>query len=236
MKKASWLLLLTVSGSSNAMNATPVTDALHRCAAPEHVKTLRKVIRHESGDNPYNIGVNSDRLKLKRPPQTLEEAVGVAGWLERHGYSFDVGYGQINSANLKKFGYTGKRLEQAFEPCENISLASRIYQDCFDRGGSVGAALSCYNTGSFSDGFSNGYVSKVLTVKVDRAMPSNDEGRPDLLVPKDSKPKIEKKVPETKKGAKPQRKAGGEEDVFSTNGDEDVFACKTDDQSGECVE
>jgi type IV secretion system protein VirB1 len=56
-----------------------------------------------------------------------------------------------------------------FEPCANLRAASRVLEDCYERalqrwddaGRAVSAALSCYNTGDFTRGTRNGYVSAV---------------------------------------------------------------------------
>ncbi|MGT2433926.1 hypothetical protein ACU4HD_43715 [Cupriavidus basilensis] len=52
--------------------------------------------------------------RLVRQPATLEEAVATARSLERQGYNFSVGLGQVNRYNLARFGET---LETAFDAC-----------------------------------------------------------------------------------------------------------------------
>ena len=90
----------------------------------------------------------------------------MARWLERHGYNFDAGLAQVNSANLARLGLD---VVSVFDPCANLRGASRVLDECFERalprfgGGerALTAALSCYNTGHFTRGVTNGYVAAV---------------------------------------------------------------------------
>jgi hypothetical protein len=95
------------------------------------------------------------------------EAVVTAKWLIAHGYNIDMGLGQINSINLAKLTLS---VEDVFDPCKNLAAAAVLlrsnYQSASRKvpGGQAAlhAALSAYNTGSFSRGFTNGYVQKVI--------------------------------------------------------------------------
>ena len=136
------------------------------CAPWVAHSTMAAIVKTESAFRPLAIGVNG-RARLARQPETKEEAVVTAKWLISHGHNIDMGLGQVNSANLAKTGLT---VEDAFEPCKNVAAAATIlhwnYQAA--RGKVQGeqaalrAALSAYNTGSFTKGFSNGYVQKVV--------------------------------------------------------------------------
>ena len=61
----------------------------------------------------------------------------------------------------------GLSVEQAFDPCGNLKAMQTIYLGCYAKAGEAGygnrmqRALSCYNTGNITKGFSNGYVNKV---------------------------------------------------------------------------
>lgn len=138
-----------------------------QCAPQIHTTTMTTLIQHESVNNPYAIGVNGNYV-LRAQPRTLEEAVKKATWLQKNGYNFDAGLAQINIRNARKMGLSIKDL---FDPCKNISAAAVILSNCYTRAAkrypneqkALRAALSCYNTGNFKHGFSNGYVGKVVS-------------------------------------------------------------------------
>lgn len=136
------------------------------CAPQVAVSTLAAVVRTESGYRPWAIGVNG-KAKLTRQPVSREEAIATAKWLIARGYNIDMGLGQINSANLKRYNVS---VDEVFEPCRNLNVAGEIlkanYQAARQKGHAVEtslyAALSAYNTGSMTKGWSNGYVQKVV--------------------------------------------------------------------------
>jgi len=137
------------------------------CAPWVAPQTLEAIVRTESGFRPYAIGVNKG-FRLIRQPVSREEAIVTARWLIGNGYNIDLGLGQINSANLTRLGLS---VEDAFDPCRNLAASATILgenyrsarQQATDDQQALRAALSAYNTGSFSRGFSNGYVQKVLS-------------------------------------------------------------------------
>ncbi len=126
---------------------------------------MEAIVRVESGGNPYALSVNGD-VELVREPRNREEAVAMARWLEKHGYNFDAGLAQVNSANLARLGLD---VVSVFDSCANLRAASRVLHECYDRASerwgqgerAVTAALSCYNTGSFTHGVATGYVDTV---------------------------------------------------------------------------
>ena len=135
------------------------------CAPRVDRLTLEALVRTESAYNPYAIVVVGGRLV--RQPATLEEAVATARSLERQGYNFSVGLGQVNRYNLARFGET---LETAFDACRNLRAGGTILVECFarslprygDQQQALRAALSCYYSGNFETGFRHGYVQKVV--------------------------------------------------------------------------
>lgn len=135
------------------------------CAPNVHLTTLESIVTHESRANIYAIGVNGDYV-LPRQPKSLEEAVSTAEWLQENGYDFDSGLGQINARNLPRLGLS---ISEVFDPCTNLKAAAEILTECYTRAvprfgagqPALQAALSCYNTGNFERGFTNGYVYKV---------------------------------------------------------------------------
>lgn len=137
----------------------------HECAPSVARETIVAIVKHESGINPFAIGING-ATRISRKPTTHEEAVGIAEKLISLGVSIDMGLAQINSMNLKKLGLS---VAQVFDPCTNLRAAEKVLHWCYDPaakkhgGGQVAlqAALSCYNTGDFSRGLRNGYVSNI---------------------------------------------------------------------------
>lgn len=141
-----------------------IAAALLACAANVAPVTLEAMMRVESGGNPLAINVNHLAGPPPRPA-TLAEAVAIAQSYIAHGYSVDLGLMQVNSRNLAALGIS---IEQVLDPCANVKAGAAIltanYADAArargDGQGALQAALSAYNTGSFSRGFANGYVAR----------------------------------------------------------------------------
>ncbi len=141
------------------------------CAPAIHPATLKAVVSTESSWNPYAIGVVGGRLE--RQPRSLAEAVATARALERQGFNFSMGLGQVNRYNLPKYGET---YETVFEPCRNLKAGGAILNACFQRAkktmgdeqSALRAAFSCYYSGNFTRGFradkvgQPSYVQKVV--------------------------------------------------------------------------
>lgn len=134
------------------------------CAPNVDPGLMQQVIQVESSGNPWAINVNGDS-PLPWPPRDREEAVEAATYLLEQGYSFDSGLGQINSQN---FGWLGLDPDSVFDPCINLTAAEAVLVDCYQRAiahynagqPALYAALSCYNTGSFTRGWANGYLAR----------------------------------------------------------------------------
>src|SRR3990172_6552414 len=90
---------------------------------------LDAIVEVESKGSPYALAVNGD-MELLRQPRDRAEAVLMAKWLEAHGYNFDAGLVQVNSANL---AWLGLDVVSVFAPCVNLGAASRVLQGCYDR-------------------------------------------------------------------------------------------------------
>jgi type IV secretion system protein VirB1 len=134
---------------------------------------VEAIIQAESGGNPYAIGINvrdGQPYPVLLPAKTREEAAEQARDLSAQGYSIDVGLMQVNSRNLARFGVDWA---QAFDVCGNIEAGTRVFQafaaqvaqqpqvyQTADQ--QLQAVLSAYNTGSFTNGLTNGYVARVL--------------------------------------------------------------------------
>lgn len=158
---------LALAGSPASALPQETIDLMGHCAPGVHPITLGAVVRQESAGNPYAIGVNGG-ARLQRQPRSREEAIATARRLQQQGINFDSGLGQVNVRNV---GWLGVSVAELFDPCVNLRSAATVLSDCYSRAtkaGRVGqaavhAALSCYNTGSLTRGFANGYVAKVAS-------------------------------------------------------------------------
>lgn len=173
-----------------------------QCAPDVHISTLAAVVRHESAFDPLVIGVNAKPHRSIRP-SSKQEAVREVRELIAKGVDFDVGYGQINVRNWKWLGVTP---ETIFDPCTNLASAQRVLVDCYKRAAALHgpgqnalyAAFSCYNTGNFTRGFSNGYVGKVLAgaglpVPAIAQAPPQQKGLRAVRDPQNAQPAAKKK-------------------------------------------
>lgn len=136
------------------------------CAPWVAPQTMAAIVKTESQFKPLAINING-KAKLERQPANKEEAVLTAKWLIANNYNIDMGLGQVNSANLIK---TNLSVDDAFDPCKNLTAAATILQGNYQLASkrisgeqaALHAAISAYNTGSFTKGFNNGYVQKVV--------------------------------------------------------------------------
>ncbi len=145
--------------------AAVVMGLAAQCAPQVAPETIAAIVQTESHGFELAIGVNG----LKRQPspaRSLAQAVETARYYVGKGYSVDLGLGQINSRNMKTLGLTW---DNVFDPCTNIAAAGAVLSGNYHsvRAGlhpqrALRVALSMYNTGSQSRGFTNGYVEKVV--------------------------------------------------------------------------
>ncbi|WP_232539972.1 lytic transglycosylase domain-containing protein [Azohydromonas aeria] len=151
---------------------------LPACAPLVHPDTISRVVAVESAGNPWAINVNGARLE--RQPRSLAEAVVTARALRRQGFDFDAGLGQINVRNWQ---WLGLDEISVFDPCTNLKATQTVLLDAFKRApaanpqAALRQSLSAFNTGSFSAGFANGYVSKVVSAPAS-PQPSTKEQSP----------------------------------------------------------
>jgi len=151
------------------------------CAPAVGEITMASIIQVESGGNPLAIGINADHPPAFTPPATAADATALARQWITAGYSIDLGIAQINSANLS---WLGVSVDQMFDPCLNIQAGAVVLQSAYERAVAAGkreplhAALSAYNTGDFSRGIQNGYVTRVL-----RASARYRAGSGDIIEP-----------------------------------------------------
>jgi len=144
------------------------------CAPTVAPQTMAALVATESSFNPLAIGVVDGYLP--RQPESIAEAVATAKAMQANGWNFSIGLAQVNIHNLPTYRLT---IEQAFEPCANLSAGAAILAECYTRAlpihdneqSALRAALSCYYSGNFTRGFrleSSGtsYVDRVLSRSV----------------------------------------------------------------------
>jgi type IV secretion system protein VirB1 len=139
-----------------------ITVLAQRCASEVATEAVVPLVVTESGGDDLSININ--RGPRVRAGSVAEGAALVRRYMAR-GYTVDVGLAQINSANFARLGVT---VEQAFDPCTNLRLASSLLQEGYGLasrhyGGldAISATYSLYNTGTLTRGFRNGYVGRV---------------------------------------------------------------------------
>lgn len=195
------------------------------CAPDIHPVTLHALIRHESRVQQYAIGVNRKGRHLRQQPKTLAEATEAANRLIDQGIDFDAGLGQINVRNWAWLNLDSKTV---FDPCRNLAAAQTVLAECYARAlprqtdpqHALRAALSCYNTGNFKRGFTNGYVGKVLAqakLKVPALAPLDNETTKSA---KNATPAESAQKPDQEPPAQPE----GAPDGFSANPVTDGFS------------
>jgi type IV secretion system protein VirB1 len=134
-----------------------------QCAPGVAPQTVLAIIQTESSGEPFALNVNGARQPARQ--SNAADAAATARRFVAAGYSVDLGLGQINSRNMRWLGLTW---ETVFDPCTNVAALARVLTTNYNaaRAGrdpqtALRVALSMYNTGSQTRGFSNGYVAKV---------------------------------------------------------------------------
>lgn len=139
-----------------------ITVLAQRCAPEIATEAMVPIIVTESGGDALQINVN-------KGPRVRARSVGEGAAIVRRymaaGYTVDVGLAQINSGNFTRLGVT---VEQAFDPCTSLRLASSVLQQGYGLASryytgldAISATYSLYNTGTLTRGFRNGYVGRV---------------------------------------------------------------------------
>ena len=141
-----------------------LSAALLACAVGVAPSTMDAIVAVESGGHSLAMHVNG-WSGVQPHADTVQEAVATAQRFIATGYSVDLGLGQLNSRNLSRFGMS---VADAFDDCKNLAASGAVlsgfYGQAVQRFGegqdALKAALSGYNTGDLTRGFSNGYVGK----------------------------------------------------------------------------
>ncbi|CAB1215876.1 VirB1 [Klebsiella pneumoniae] len=139
------------------LSTTAFLAAAMQCAASIHPSTALDVARVESGFNPYAIaeiipkatGTLENNNVISHQPASRDKAELIIRRLVTQGRRYSVGLMQITSTNFHHYGVTASDL---LDPCTNLSVFERILSDCYQRGGSLERALSCYYSGNFRTG------------------------------------------------------------------------------------
>jgi hypothetical protein len=156
--------------------------ALSTMCAPYMAPTaIQQILKVESTANIYAIGING-KNKLPRQPADIDEAIATFQYLHEKNIAFGAGAMQIDSQHHKRLGWT-ENPAKAFDVCQNLAIGHNIFVECYNRAVKIGykesisnnqvipnsdlnsaypRALSCYNTGGFNNGITNGYVQKAL--------------------------------------------------------------------------
>lgn len=141
----------------------PAIVALAQQCAPEiATEAVVPLVMTESGGDALQINVNKGpRVRAG----TVAEGAAIVRRYMAAGYTVDVGLAQINSANFARLGAS---VEDVFEPCTNLRLASAVLQRGYGLAtryytglDAISATYSLYNTGTLTRGFRNGYVGRV---------------------------------------------------------------------------
>jgi type IV secretion system protein VirB1 len=141
--------------------------AMISACAPAHVapQTIAAIIEVESGGDPLIVHINwPDRSATVVRPRAAADGVKIVNAAIARGASADIGLMQVNSLNLPRLGYS---IARAFDACANIKAGAVILSEYYQGAArelapgqrALAAALSAYNTGNYTSGFSNGYVS-----------------------------------------------------------------------------
>lgn len=218
---------LVMAPSAQAELSASVLALAKSCAPDVAPETLGYLVSHESVNNPFNLNVNAKGHVIKKAPTSKAEAMQLIEEFEREGLNYDVGYGQVNSANFEWLGVTAESL---LDGCNNLRASSKVLAVCYRRAANqfgegqqaLRHALSCYNTGSLTKGFENGYVAKVVA-QANKKIPALlgdaelTAGSPDEVQQAEADPQIDKRPLGT-----PDAFAAAAGDAFS-HSDPDAF-------------
>nr|WP_241025673.1 lytic transglycosylase domain-containing protein [Burkholderia sp. Tr-20390] len=161
-------------------SAQSIESLLPVCAPLVHPLTMSKIVKVESkwrqfalaDAGPKGLPWKGVREKMVRSyfPTTADDAEQIATRLIASNHIVAIGLSQVSSENLKRFGLT---VRQVLDPCTNLRTGSTILTEFYlrarktiaDPNRAILAAISAYNTGNFTSGFSNGYVKSVVDAK-----------------------------------------------------------------------
>lgn len=155
--------------------AITISQLVHACVPSADSRSVAAIVQTESSYNPWALSINRPagsaamkglppgRLYLTRQPKSKAEALEWARRLMADHYTLSVGLMQVSTES----GYSVRVL---LDPCSNVKIGWSIflskYQQAAGKLGhgqrAVHSALSLYNSGTYTLGFQNGYVSKTV--------------------------------------------------------------------------
>ncbi|HYD60591.1 MAG TPA: lytic transglycosylase domain-containing protein [Noviherbaspirillum sp.] len=143
-----------------------VVALVQQCAPVIEPGLATRLLKRESGYNPFAIGLDG-KERLLPQPRTYEEAVRTAETLIKQGKTFSVGISQVHISNVRSYRLTWR---QAFDPCTNLAYGQKILQlfhakalkAGFTGDDAVFAALRGYNSGDIYASVSNDYAAAIL--------------------------------------------------------------------------
>lgn len=139
------------------LSPTAFLVAAMQCAATIPPSTTFDVAKVESSFNPYAIAeivpkkerTSGSTGVISHQPTSKQTAVNIIKRVAAKGRRYSVGLMQITSTNFRHYGVTAHDL---LDPCTNLSVFEQILTDCYQRGGTLKRALSCYYSGNFDTG------------------------------------------------------------------------------------
>ncbi|WP_350326852.1 lytic transglycosylase domain-containing protein [Pectobacterium aroidearum] len=139
------------------LSSTAFMAAVMQCAATIHPSTASDVAKVESSFNPYAVAEIVPKKErqpgsvgiISHQPTSKQVAVNIIKQVAAKDRRYSVGLMQITSTNFRHYGVTAHDL---LDPCTNLSVFERILTDCYQRGGTLKRALSCYYSGNFDTG------------------------------------------------------------------------------------
>lgn len=134
-----------------------LTVLVQQCASEVATEAVVPLVVTESGGD--DLAINVNRGPRVRAGSIAEGAALVRRYMAQ-GYTVDVGLAQINSANFARLGVS---VEQAFDPCTNLRLASSLLQEGYGRCRRCAARLrgrirESVQRGSWSDPLVDGWL------------------------------------------------------------------------------
>ena len=168
-----------------------------QCAPEIATEAVVPLVLTESGGDDLSININKGpRVRVA----SIAEGAALVRRYMAAGYTVDVGLAQVNSVNFARLGVD---VEQAFDTCTNLRLASSMLRAGYGLAiqhytglDAISATYSLYNTGTLTRGFRNGYVGRVWSTACGMGTiqtPPPIPGSPSAAVPTAStaKPAVE---------------------------------------------
>jgi type IV secretion system protein VirB1 len=157
------------------------------CAPNVGSRTLAAIASYESDTQPWSIGDNT--AHRGHVYASRDDAERAARALVAAGHNLDLGLMQVNTVHL---GENGLSLNNAFDPCTNISAGAAVLSGAYRRAASAFGpgqvalqhALSAYNTGSLFAGasYARGVTSRARRLHLLAQTPATFAGAEAIVV------------------------------------------------------